>query len=129
MQLPLHVTHHAIAVAELTPCRNHNTVGCRFLTVYRAFLSDSRYTSPAHFVRVIVHDDPEKLALWSFVEYGGKTLLQIQENRDPTGAGTGRWYLADPGAQAKRDGVSTYLAVTPHVHAAMAVAPAVAVRG
>lgn len=93
---------------------------CRFLTVHAVFPDDSRYSGT---LRVIVHDDPAKLARWRFVHVGSKTLLQVQDNRDPTGAGTANWYLTVLGASSgcKRDGVSSYLAVTRNIGEAMPV--------
>ena len=68
------------------------------------------------------HPDPNKAAIWQFVEHDGKRYLQIRSNREvnyqaPFTAG---WYLGVPPG-SERDSKSNWLAVTPNFEDAMAV--------
>lgn len=61
-----------------------------------------------------------KAAVFKFVNHKGKQVLQIKENRDDTGSSTVGWYLSVP-PDARRDDVSSYVAVGPSIIRAVEV--------
>ena len=70
-------------------------------------------------LRVMIHSDESKAAIWEVVDVGGKRYLQVKDN-GARGEGAIGWYLAVPPG-GKRDSLTYYLAATPDVDKAMAV--------
>lgn len=91
----------------------------RFLAVHGSGASDRLFSGC---LRVIVHRNPEKAAVWEFVKIFGKTALRIKANLAASGSGTDGWYLTVPPGSERGDG-SNYLAVTSDVDKAMPVIP------
>lgn len=91
----------------------------RFLAAHDYYDSDRIYPSC---VRIIVHRDPKKAAVWEFVEVFGKKVLRIKANLDSSGSGTIGWYLTAPsGSERAGSSTSNFLAVTSDVGFAMPV--------
>lgn len=97
-------------------CRH---ISCRYLASHRYYPKDSKYEG---MVRLMVHADPAKAAIWEFVTTDGKQYLKVKENRDYTAPDTAGWYVAVPPNSGRGSGSgSNYLAITPDLDKAMAV--------
>ena len=90
---------------------------CRFLSANSLYSTDTIYPG---FVRIMVHIDAKKAAVWKKVTVGGSQYLQIKINRDAGSQSTIGWYLAEP-PNSVRDELTNYLAVTPDISRAMPV--------
>ena len=71
-------------------------------------------------LRLMAHPNPDKAAIWQFVEHDGNRYLQIKSNRAASAPQTAGWYLGVPPDSA-RSPSSNWLAVTPKIEEAMAV--------
>ena len=90
---------------------------CRFLAVHRQYPADSMYDQA---LRLIVHADQDRAAIFEVVENDGKQYLRVKAQRASSAPGVVGAYLTVPD-NSERDQYSNYLAVTADFDKAMPV--------
>ena len=100
---------------------NANRYCYRYLSAYTYKDSDKMYKG---YARMTVHQHIQYAAVFKFVTYSGKKVLQIKKNDDSK---TVNWYLSIP-PHARRDNTSSYVAVTSDISKAASVSMKPAVK-